>query len=81
MTEDVMLKFKAFCNEQSNCSECPIHLCYRIIDPNHPGKLLDICEKRVYRSNFGRRANYSDNYRKRGSKKCENLSVAWPDPR
>ena len=45
MTEDVMLKFKAFCNEQSNCSECPIHLRYRIIDPNHPGKLLDICEK------------------------------------
>lgn len=45
MTEDVMLKFKAFCNEQSNCRACPIHLCYRIIDPNHPGKLLDICEK------------------------------------
>lgn len=45
MTEEVMLKFKAFCNEQSNCSTCPIHLDYRIIDPNHPGELLDICEK------------------------------------
>lgn len=45
MTEDVMLKFKAFCNEQSNCSACPMHLDYRIIDLKHPGKLLDICEK------------------------------------
>ena len=45
MTEETRLKFKAFCDEQSNCSTCPIHLVYRIIDPNHPGKLLDICEK------------------------------------
>lgn len=45
MTEEVTLKFKAFCNEQPNCSTCPIHLDYRIIDTNHPGKLLDICGK------------------------------------
>lgn len=45
MTEETMLKFRAFCNAQSDCGTCPIHLDYRIIDPNHPGKLLDICEK------------------------------------
>lgn len=45
MTEEGMLKFKAFCNEQPNCSACPIHLDYRIIDPHHPGELLTVCEK------------------------------------
>lgn len=47
MTEEGCLKFNTFCNEQSNCGVCPMHLDYRIIDPNHPGELLGICEKQI----------------------------------
>lgn len=45
MTEETMLKIKAFCNAQSDCSTCPIHLDYKIIDPHYPGELFGICEK------------------------------------
>lgn len=45
MTEKMMLKIEAFCNAQSDCGTCPIHLDFRIIDPHYPGELLSICEK------------------------------------
>ena len=45
MTEEMMLKIKTFCNAQSDCGKCPIHLDFRIIDPRYPGELLGICEK------------------------------------